>query len=269
MVSVSVLFGVLFQCVCCGVCPQPFIRWSVRTDGPPAAGRDAGRNHSLQPRQRSHLPPQCLLYHPSHRKTASAPSLITETKHVNKQCVYVVYRSQSLFVNNRTTQTVYLPVTRLPCPKSQSSTNFEEWSALIYWWIFYIKKVICHINKIISVLNWNTNMENMPNVPIHEKLECFILRQRIVLVKDSAGFPVNPVGDWSGSHSTVVLRVKVRTHFLPCIDFVTNQSNVILPSIRSTLKTFYHTQQNNRWLRWIYSQHKNLHMLQINVPCIG
>ena len=161
MVSVTVLFGVLFQCVCCGVCPQPFIRWRVRTDGPPAVGRDARRNHSHQPRQRSQLPPQCLLYHPSRRKTASAPSLITETKRVNKQCVYVVYRLQSLFVNNRKTQTEYLPVTRLLYPKSQSSTNFEEWSALIYWWIFYIKNVICHINKILSVLNWNTNMPNI------------------------------------------------------------------------------------------------------------
>ena len=164
MVSVSVLFSVLFQCVCCGVSPQPFIRWRVRTDGPPAAGRDARRNHSHQPRQRSQLPPQCLLYHPSHHKTASAPSLITETKHVNKQSVYVVYRLQSLFANNRKIQTVYFASHFFALSKSQSSTNFEEWSALIYWWIFYIKKVICHINKILSVLNWNTKMTNMPNI---------------------------------------------------------------------------------------------------------
>ena len=132
--------------VCCfSVCVAVSARTVEGADGrTPAAGRDARRNHSHQPRQRSQFPPQCLLYHPSRRKTASAPSLITETKHVNKQCVYVVYRLQSLFVNNRKTQTEYLPVTCLLYPKSQSSTNFEEWSALIYWWIFYIKKVICH-----------------------------------------------------------------------------------------------------------------------------
>ena len=46
-------------------------------------------------------------------QTASAPSLITETKRGNKQSVYVVYRLQSLFVNNRTTQTECLPTTCL------------------------------------------------------------------------------------------------------------------------------------------------------------